>query len=299
VAGSFGLATLLPDPAVAAERIAAPGPTVADQAVADFRAALGETIFQPAAYEPYAAFLRRLLTAERPPTITDLRRYPSLANMILPASSATHEAITLVFMRESNGKRDARDSAIAAIRTALSDVNGATLTGLSVMNHDTEIAIQRDLPRLVLFSVAIVAIYLAFHFRDVIDCLRSVLQTLFSLACLLAFMRLTGQKLNMVNLVAFPLLIGIDVDYGVFTISAVRRRELRNLSRADLIRRLAPAASAIVLCAAAAILGFGSLAFTSVPAVRSLGIAVAVGVASSLAGTFLLVIPVLFLRKSE
>jgi predicted exporter len=118
---------------------------------------------------------------------------------------------------------------------------------------------------------------------------------LFGLACLLAFMRLTGQKLNMINLIAFPLLVGIDVDYGIFLVMAVRRRELRGLTVGELPDRLHPAAAAVLLCAATTTLGFGSLAFTSIPAVQSLGVAVMVGVASCVAGTFLLVIPILLL----
>ena len=53
----------------------------------------------------------------------------------------------------------------------------------------------------------------------------------------------------------------------------------------------------LVLCAAATLLGFGSLAFTSIPAVRTLGIAVAVGIAACVAGVFLLVVPIILSRK--
>jgi len=99
----------------------------------------------------------------------------------------------------------------------------------------------------------------------------------------------------MINLVAFPLLIGIDVDYGVFVVAAARRRELRGLPTNEVIARLTPPVSAVIMCAATTILGFGSLAFTSVPAARSLGVAVAVGVVSCLAATLFLVVPILFL----
>jgi len=177
------------------------------------------------------------------------------------------------------------------------DVNGATLTGMSVLNHDTEFAVRRDLPRLVLFAMVVVALYLAVHFRDLTDCLLAVLPALFGLTCLLAFMRLSGQKLNMVNLVAFPLLIGIDVDYGIFIISAARRRDIRQLNRDAIAQRLLPAVAAVTLCAATTLLGFGSLAFTSVPAVRSLGVAVGAGIVSCVIGGFFLVVPLLFIRK--
>jgi predicted RND superfamily exporter protein len=297
ITGTFGLATLLPDPANRPNRIAATGPALADQVVKDFHAVIAQSIFDPAAYEPYAKLLHQLLTPTAVPGIADLRRYPNLSETILSASTDRNEAITLVFLDQTTENRAARDATIAAVREAMRDIGGATVTGMGVLNHDTELTVRRGLPRLVLAAIIVVAIYLAAHFRSVVDCVLAVLPTIFSLACLLAFMRLTGQKLNMVNLVAFPLLIGIDVDYGIFIVSAVRREEVRELDQSAIAQRLAPAAAAIVLCAAATLLGFGSLAFTSIPAVRTLGIAVAVGIAGCVAGVFLLVVPIILSRK--
>jgi predicted RND superfamily exporter protein len=105
----------------------------------------------------------------------------------------------------------------------------------------------------------------------------------------------------MINLVAFPLLIGIDVDYGIFVVSAARRGALRGLSDDQIAEKLAPASSAVILCAATTFIGFGTLIFTSIPAVRSLGAAVAVGVVTCAAATFLLVAPTLvwFARRAQ
>jgi hypothetical protein len=96
----------------------------------------------------------------------------------------------------------------------------------------------------------------------------------------------------MVNLVAVPILIGIDVDYGIFLVSVAGQRS-RDESLPGLIDRVAPSCHAIVMCAATTVLGFGSLAFTSVPAIRSLGFAVGVGVIACIAATFLLLVPIL------
>ncbi|MEA2735089.1 MAG: uncharacterized protein QOE14_1540, partial [Humisphaera sp.] len=298
VTGSFGLASLLPDPAVAPARVAATGEAVADRAVADFRAAVADSIFDPKSYEPYEGFLRRLLTAQKAPGIAALRGYPSLAETILPAAGsakaqATSEAITLVFVKDAGSQRESRDATVGAIRGALADLPGATLTGLSVLNHDIELAVRRELPRVLIISGVAVMLYMALHYRNLADCVLASLPAIFGIVCLLAYMRLTGQKLNMINLVAFPLLIGIDVDYGIFLVSAAKKRALRGLSDEQAIDHLAPASSAVILCAATTFIGFGSLVFTSVPAVRSLGAAVAVGVATCAAATFLLVVPAL------
>jgi len=145
-----------------------------------------------------------------------------------------------------------------------------------------------------------VAVYLALHFRSLPDALLAMLPTLFGLVLLFSAMRIAGQKLNMINLVAIPLLIGIDVDYGVFLVSLARVKNARQSTRAQLIDRLAPVCHAVVMCALATMIGFGSLAWTSVPAVRSLGFAVAVGIAACLFSVLFLVTPIfLSLARTE
>src|SRR5207247_7747413 len=103
-----------------------------------------------------------------------------------------------------------------------------------------------------------------------------LLPTIFSLLLTLAIMHVANERVNMINLIAIPLLIGIDVDYAVFIVCAAR---LARKSTPEVFEaQLTSSCHAIVMCAAATILGFGSLVFTRVPAVRSLGLAVAAGV---------------------
>src|SRR5204863_3489592 len=128
------------------------------------------------------------------------------------------------------------------------------------------------------------------HFRSIAATLLAMVPLVFSLACLVALMRLTGQKLNMMNLVAIPLLIGIDVDYGIYLVS-LARRSMREGT--DLTAGIASTCHAVCVAALTAALGFGSLAFTSVPAIRSLGWAVGIGVAACLFATLMLLAPIL------
>ena len=174
--------------------------------------------------------------------------------------------------------------------------NGATLTGLSVLSRDTERTVRRDLPRTYRHRGGIVVlIYLTAHFRNVADALLALAPTVFSLTVLLAAMRFAGMKINMVNLIAAPLLIGIDVDYGIFLVSLTRVKRSRSETFAALSLRLAPVCHAIMICAVATIIGYGSLMWTSVPAIRSLGFAVAVGIGACLFSVLFLLVPV-FLR---
>jgi len=306
VTGSVGLANLLPDPRSAPERSDQIATIDPERVVADFRHARDEAGFAPEAFEGYASFLHLLLTQRRAPDIADLLHYRRLAETILPASALAngqpHEAITLVFVRRPlDQDRASRDHAIATVRNALAGIDGVTVTGLGVIAHDAERTIHSELPRLILAAVLIVAIYLAIHFRNPIDALLSLLPAIFGMLLAAALLRLAGQKLNMINLVAVPLLIGIDVDYGIFLVTVSRFRRVREQTTGELVARISPATHAVIVCATATLLGYISLIWTSVPAERSLGIAAAVGIAACLAGVLFLLVPIFFslVRRPE
>jgi predicted RND superfamily exporter protein len=165
---------------------------------------------------------------------------------------------------------------------------------LSVAGRDAERTVRGELPRLILAAIAIVAIYLVVHFRSAGDALLSLIPTIFGMLVVAAALGLAGPKLNMVNLVAIPLLIGIDVDYGIFLVNMARLRQVRLQTGDELAGRIAPPVHAVIVCAVATILGYISLLWTSVPAERSLGIAAAAGIGTCLLGVLFLLLPVLF-----
>ncbi|HTW93307.1 MAG TPA: MMPL family transporter [Tepidisphaeraceae bacterium] len=275
VAGTYGLDTWLP-------RRTLPVTIDADRVVADFNAAVAASPFNPAAFEGYATFLRQLLAQKAPPTISTLRQYPGLARDILPAGGdQTDQALTIVFLTHSTENRATRDAAIASIDSALHGLSGVTITGLDVIAHDAEAAIFQELPRLVALASLLVAIYLLIHFRSPRSMVLSLLPALIGMAALAAFVRVAAIHFNTVNLVAIPLLIGIDVDYGIYLVTLSRQRE----------NALPSGAHAVCVCACSIIAGYISLIFTSIPAVRSLGLVVGAGVIACLMAAIFCLIP--------
>lgn len=327
VVGSFGLASLLPDPRVVARRAPTIGPQVADRVVADFRVAVAGTSADGNAFVPdskpihdYEIFLHELLTRPAPSlsallaTRPDPRtgrpelRYRELADVLLPrktleaqrasTSPPITEAITLAFIGGPTDERAARDRAVDGLRAALAGEKGAVVTGLGVIGHDTEQTVRHDLPRLCGLAVLVVLLYLLLHFRNLANAGLAIAPTVFSLVVLLAAMRLAGQKLNMLNLIAAPLLIGIDVDYGIFLVSLARVRPGPREEVDFVLARIAPVCHAVLICGLATMIGFGSLIWTSVPAVRSLGFAVAVGIAACLVCVFLQIVPLILMLRT-
>lgn len=303
VRGAFGLSSLLPDPAVVARRRDAISASEVDQIVTDFHAAIRASSFSELAYQPYEKFLRQILLHPTAPTIQDLLPFRRLAEMVLSREELARQvhtkwqSITAVFFDRSLDDLTTRGKAISTIRRLLGEVPGATLTGMSVIGYDTQAVIARDLPKLMGIAVALVAVYLLIHFRNFGKAGLAMLPAIFSIVVRLAFMRVSGEKFNLINLISLPLLVGIDVDYGVFIVSLASRKfgDVKN----GVPRGISSASHSVMVSALANFLGFGSLITTSVPAIRSLGWAVGIGIIACTIATFFLLIPLLAGRKES
>ena len=193
------------------------------RAVANFRDAVAASSFGNDQFAAYGTFLKSLMRPSQIPGIAELRRYDEWSRLMLP-SSGRSEAIALIF--PNNPTPDAADlnRLLAAIRGRLNGIDGVALTGMSAVAADTQAAAQRDLPRVIGWAGGLIALYLAFHFRSLGGGMAAVVPSMISLLLLLAVMRLFGIETNLVNLAMVPLLLGMNVDYGIFAADVLRHR---------------------------------------------------------------------------
>ena len=300
----LGLSTFLVDPRTITRRQAAISQVDVERVLNDFHNAIDQSLFSRNAFVEFEVFLRRFLTASAPPDLDTLRQFEQVANTVLPrdaARSETMEAICVLRLDQPLAERAQRDQTIGAVREALADIPRATLTGLTVISHDVERSIASDLARLSLIAAAAVIMFLAIFVRNPLHLLLALTPTAGGLTFVLAGFHFFNDGLNMINLVGIPLLMGIGDNFGIFVIDALRRHRAVRLPSHEFAPHLAASARAIILTSITAILGFGSLMFTSTPAIQSLGRLTALGVSASLACTLFVVMPITFLiaRRSE
>lgn len=291
VLGCLSIASLLPDPRRAAARMNDLRSIDAEETLRDFDRAADGSGFDSGAFEEFRGFLRRFLSPERAPTLDDLRHNPALSRLLLPSrESGAAESVMVVRVE---APRDDPGAIVGAVRSVLGGVKGATPTGLSVVGHDLETAARRDLPRFSLAAGVVVVLCVLVLFRRAVDAALAMAPVV--VACLVVFgvMSALGMKLNVVNIMAMPLLAGIAVDTGIFLVAAAR--EARG-SPGSLAERLRATSGAFIATAGTTLLGFGTLMWTHTPAIRSLGMVCALGVAASLGASFLLLMPILILR---
>jgi predicted exporter len=294
IVGSFGLADLLPNPQATDARQVSLAAFDTTTIIADFESVLQESAFNPNAFDPYKVFLRRLFDLRKPPGMTELLGYPGASEMVLPTRGEQgqgFEAITAVINREPLADRRTRDTVIETVRNALDGLPGVTLTGMAVLGYDTERVIRRDLTRLLSFAGTLVIVGLMGYFRSVRAALLAMTPGAFGLVILAGCMYLFEVRLNTMNLIALPLLVGIGVDDGIFLVTIAR--VARGRDSENLINKLSAACHAVSMTSLTTMLTFGTLAFTSTPAIRSLGILMFMGVMASLVGAIALLVPLL------
>lgn len=271
--------------------------------LANFDAALAASAFDAAAYDGYRKFLGRMLGANEPPTIATLARYPSIVQRVFPTSAFTDGAsptqtLLIVRLDRTLRDRDRRGEVITTLRKALAQVPEATVAGLAAISEELEDTTGRGLPQSIGISVALVLCWLCLVFRRLSDVALALVPLVFAGVFTIAFMAVIGERFNPINSIAIPLLDGIAVDAGVFLVSVARHARRGKLGRAAFVEHLRPTMHAVLLASATTITGFASLCATHTPAIRSLGMIAAIGIAASFCGAACVLVPLL-LRQMD
>lgn len=140
---------------------------------------------------------------------------------------------------------------------------------------------------LILFSSCVgllILVLLAIAYRAWKPWLIHAASLLFAVAGTVATLKFSGQQINLLNALAFPLILGVGVDYGLHILFAVREEKNRSQSLAGVLKPL-------VICGLTTITGFGSLMLARNPALSGLGKVCALGVAWCLVSSLFFVLP--------
>ena len=159
-----------------------------------------------------------------------------------------------------------------------------TLSGWSFTLTDL---IPWSLRQLILIS-AMMAIFegalLAFLYRDWRLWVIHIATLVFAVGAMIATMKLLGVPLNILNVLAFRLVLAIGVDYGIYVLLVWQKaRELEH----DVAGVIKP----VILAGLTAVAGFGALGLANNPTLAGLGIACAIGIFWSLVATVFFTLP--------
>jgi len=130
------------------------------------------------------------------------------------------------------------------------------------------------------FDVALLAIL----YRDLRLWIIQVITLAFAIGAMVASMKLLRIDLNLLNVLAFRLVLAIGVDYGIYVVLVWQKtRELEH----DIAGVVKP----VLLAGLTAVCGFGSLGLARNPSLSGLGVACAIGIFWSLLATIFFTVP--------
>ena len=166
---------------------------------------------------------------------------------------------------------------VQELQEALAGHEGIHITGWQTMGRTIQPLVKRDLYRVFIPMAFVLLIMLALVFRDVQEVALGVAVLVLSAVALLAVMRVAGWQWNVLNICAFPLLIGTGIDYTIHMIGALRRHAGASEPVRTGIGR------ALFFCGISTAIGFGSLGLANNAGLASLGKVCASGILVTMA----------------
>ena len=160
--------------------------------------------------------------------------------------------------------------------------DGIWLSDWRLFNPAISDLVGKDVTRVLIPMLLLLVGMMIFLFRRAGDIVAALCAMALSGLLMLAVMSFAGLTWNFVNLMATPLLLGTGIDYAIHVILTTRRtgcsfKELWNGT-----------SKALMFCGMSTVIGFGSLCFSSIEALRSLGYV-------SVTGIFITMVVAIFL----
>jgi hypothetical protein len=201
-----------------------------------------------------------------------------LDRVVSPGSGDVIFYIRLPAGTSAEGRRDIEQTVNAAVPRAL-------VTGWSQMLHDLVPWASRELFVFGSLVVAIILVILLATYRSVPFLLLHTLSLALALCGTVATLKSSGQAINLLNVLAFPLILAVGVDYGVHLLLAVREP-------GDIRQKLPAVMKPVLISGLTTVTGFGALTLAKNPALNGLGLVCATGVAWCLFSSLCFLAPV-------
>jgi predicted RND superfamily exporter protein len=160
----------------------------------------------------------------------------------------------------------------------------AEFTGWSYVMADLVPWSKHKLAELSIAMVLFNIVLLVLLYRAPKPLLVLMFSLLLSMGAMVAGLKITGLSLNLFNVLAFPLVLGVGVDYGIYVVLAVRQMAHEKSALATILKP-------ILLSGLTTIAGFGSLGLANNPSLSGLGLVCALGVACCLFSTLFFILP--------
>jgi predicted exporter len=208
----------------------------------------------------FEAFGETLAAAPPPPLRLEDLQSGALADLLASFVFPLGDEIAVVtYLR---GVRD-----FDAVEAALSDLEGVHLLDQGTFVNDIYRGFRETTMRQMLIGGGLVILLLALRYRARRPVLAAFLPSALVAVIVLATFSLTGVQTNLLHVMSLIMVMGMGVDYGVFLVDSAGDREAFGSTMLGLL----------MSCLTTAFV-FGTLAFSSQPALQSIGVTTGLGI---------------------
>jgi len=148
-----------------------------------------------------------------------------------------------------------------------------------------------------IIAFVLVLIVLAISTRSVRGTFICFLSLLISVVSTLSIMSIIGMKFNVVNVVAFPLIIGLGIDYSIHTFYRIVYGEKGNI-----VNAISSTGKAVLLTTLTTLIAFASFLLSIHPGFKDFGILVSIGIFLSFVSSLFIIpslVKILYKTKKE
>jgi predicted RND superfamily exporter protein len=162
------------------------------------------------------------------------------------------------------------------------------LTGPNLLTGDLKgLIIQNLKSSLWIASLCILAV-LVIYYRSLKLVFFSITPVLIGLTFLIGIMPVLGLDFNFINLIVIPMIVGIGIDDGVHFTNTYFKSDRLNISEG-----MFQTGRAVILTSLTTLVGFGSIALSHYPGLRSMGYVAVLGIGASMFAA-IIVLPAIF-----
>ncbi len=257
-----------------------------DRIARTFRKALRENGFRLSAYDEYLKKFRKFLSPSQLITWEEVKK-SSLGRILgryLKMDEKGVRVATYVYEDQKAWKEGPPPELLAK----LGSVDSVKFSGVNILARELKTRVYQDSKLAALLAFLGVVLLLYLDFRSLRSCFLALIPLGFGILWMFGLMDAFGMKLNLMNIFAVIMILGIGVDYGVHVLHRYYEGEKFDISLA-----VNQVGKAVLMAALTTIFGFGSITYSDYPGLISMGVACVLGVGSSMIASLVLLPAVL------
>jgi predicted RND superfamily exporter protein len=237
---------------------------------ATFRSALTDNGFREEAFDAYLDRMARFLSPERPITLDDLegKGLGRIVDRYVHREGSRVRIVTYLYTSDPRFRRNPPPGLVEALQA---DDSGVVVTGTNVVGRELRRIFLHDSRVAVALGLVLVALLLWVDFRSLSLTAIALAQLVAGVLLMLGCMKLLNMQINYANAFVATMIMGVGIDYSIHLV----HRFTGNGGVLD--EGVLETGKGVVLAAATNVAGFGTLAFGSYPAMRSVGIVALIG----------------------